>query len=34
MQFLDKVVPVNEIVVGRLNGIFDVLMNEWKKFTN
>ncbi|MCM1188473.1 MAG: aminoglycoside phosphotransferase family protein [bacterium] len=34
MQFLDKVVPVNETVVRRLNGIFDVLMGEWKKFTN
>ena len=34
MQFLDKVVPVNETVVRRLNGIFDVLMDEWKKFTN
>ncbi len=29
MQFLDKTIPVNESVIRRLNGIFDILMEEW-----
>lgn len=31
MQFLDKMIPVNETIIKRLNGIFDILMNEWNK---
>lgn len=31
MQFLDKVIPVNDTIVKRLNGIFDLLMGEWNK---
>lgn len=30
MQFLDKTVPVDENVIRRLNGIFDLLMEEWR----
>lgn len=29
MQFLDKTIPVNEKVIDRLNGIFNMLVNEW-----
>lgn len=28
-QFLDKTIPVNERIINRLNGIFDLLMEEW-----
>lgn len=28
MQFLDKMIPVNETIIKRLNGIFDILMDE------
>lgn len=31
MQFLDKMIPVNETIIKRLNGIFDILMDEWNK---
>lgn len=31
MQFLDKTIPVNEGIVGRLNEIFELLMEEWNK---
>lgn len=31
MQFLDKTVPVNERIIRRLNGIFNLLMEEWGK---
>ncbi|MCM1047844.1 MAG: aminoglycoside phosphotransferase family protein [Clostridiales bacterium] len=31
MKFLDKMIPVNETIIKRLNGIFDILMNEWNK---
>lgn len=29
MQFLDKTIPVNEHIINRLNGIFDLLIEEW-----
>lgn len=29
MQFLDKTIPVNERIIERLNGIFDLFMEEW-----
>lgn len=31
MRFLDKMIPVNETIIKRLNGIFDILMDEWNK---
>ncbi|MCM1568939.1 MAG: aminoglycoside phosphotransferase family protein [Roseburia sp.] len=31
MQFLDKMIPVHETIIKRLNGIFDILMDEWSK---
>ncbi len=31
IQFLDKTIPVNESIVGRLNEIFELLMEEWNK---
>lgn len=31
MQFLDKIIPVNETIIKRLNGIFDIFMDEWNK---
>lgn len=31
MQFLDKTIPVDEGIVRRLDGIFDILMGEWDK---
>lgn len=31
MQFLDKVIPVNESIIKRLNDIFDILVEEWNK---
>ena len=29
MQFMDKTVEVNEQIIDRLNGIYDLLWNEW-----
>lgn len=29
MRFLDKMIPVNEGIIKRLNDIFDLLMEEW-----
>lgn len=31
MQFLDKTIPVNESIIKRLDGIFDILMEEWNR---
>lgn len=31
MQFMDKKVEVNEQIIGRLNGIYDRLWEEWRK---
>ncbi len=31
MRFLDKVIPVNESIIKKLNDIFDILMEEWNK---
>lgn len=31
MQFLDKVVPVDDEIVNRLNGIFDTIVEEWRQ---
>ena len=31
MQFLDKKIPVNQTVIDRLNGIFDMLLEEYLK---
>ncbi len=30
MRFLDKMIPVNESIIKRLNDIFDALMEEWR----
>ncbi|MCH5194832.1 MAG: phosphotransferase [Oscillospiraceae bacterium] len=30
MQFMDKVVEVNELIIDRLNGIYELLWNEWR----
>lgn len=34
MRFLDKMIPVNERIIERLNDIIDVLMEEWNKMLN
>lgn len=31
MQFMDKTVEVNEQIISRMNGIYDMLWNEWNK---
>lgn len=31
MRFLDKKIPVNEDIIKRLDGIFDILMKEWNE---
>lgn len=31
MRFLDKMIPVDENIIRRLNDIFDILMDEWNK---
>lgn len=31
MQFLDKTVPVSRRIIGRLNDIFDLLLEEWNQ---
>ena len=31
-QYLDKVVPVNQEIIDRLNSIYDCFMNQWKYY--
>lgn len=34
MQLIDKTVEVNEQIIDRLNGIYNLLWNEWSEMCN